>query len=371
MKFWNFKNETDSKTADLLLYGPISESSWWGDEVTPLSFASDLKALGDITTLNVHINSGGGDVFAGIAIYNILKNHQATVNVHIDGLAASIASIIAMAGVTINMPTGSMMMIHNPAGYAGYSESCDLRKLADALDTIKDSLIGIYTERCDKTADEISALMDDETWLTAEMAKEYGLADEITPAIDVTNMAMEGGFFIVNSVKHDLSKLQNAKQLKKLVNKTIPSLPTNQKTKEEHKLEIKNVEDLKKAHPDFINQLVADGIKNERERITALDALNDPKNAAVVEIINDAKTNGKTAAEVEAIVNIVKKHAPAAVDLKNAQNQFKNALADNKISGVEGVDATGGSSETDEKQQDAATVNFMVGFINKKNGGKK
>ena len=109
-KFWSMTKPTND-SADLLLYGPISESSWWGDEITPKQFADDLEALGDVSEINVRINSGGGDVFAGQAIHSMLKRHAANVTVYVDGLAASIASIIAMAGDTVVMPRGAMMMI--------------------------------------------------------------------------------------------------------------------------------------------------------------------------------------------------------------------------------------------------------------------
>ena len=112
-KFWSFK-ALDETTGELLLYGEISDISWWGDEVTPKQFKEDLDALGDIDVLNVYINSPGGDVFAGQAIYSMLKRHKAQVKVYIDGLAASIASLVAMAGDKVIMPANAMMMIHNP-----------------------------------------------------------------------------------------------------------------------------------------------------------------------------------------------------------------------------------------------------------------
>ena len=106
MKFWNIIKNQATNSGKLTLYGPISESSWWDDANTPKQFAKDLKDLGNVSEINVHINSGGGDVFAGQAIYAMLKGHKANVKVHIDGLAASIASIIAMAGDEVTSPVG-------------------------------------------------------------------------------------------------------------------------------------------------------------------------------------------------------------------------------------------------------------------------
>ena len=182
-KFWSFKAK-DEKTGELLLYGEIASSTWWGDEVTPKQFKEDLDALGDIETLNVFINSPGGDVFAGQAIYSMLKRCRADVNVYVDGIAASIASLIAMAGDTVIMPKNAMMMVHNPWTIAiGNAE--EFRKLADDMDKIRDSMIVAYESRSALMKEEIIDLLDAETWLSAEDCKEYGFCDEIEEAKEV------------------------------------------------------------------------------------------------------------------------------------------------------------------------------------------
>ncbi|WP_427340642.1 head maturation protease, ClpP-related [Caloranaerobacter sp. DY30410] len=176
-KFWNFK-KINNKTGELMLYGEIANETWWGDEVTPKDFKKELDNLGDIDTLNVYINSPGGDVFAGQAIHSMLKRHKAHVNVYIDGLAASIASVVAMAGDKVIMPKNAMMMIHNPWTIAiGNAE--DFRKLADDLDQIRESIVEAYKRKTILDEDKIKELMDNETWLTAEECKEYGFADEL------------------------------------------------------------------------------------------------------------------------------------------------------------------------------------------------
>jgi len=176
-KFWSFK-ALDEKTGELMLYGEISEYSWWGDEVTPKQFKEDLDALGDIDTLNVYINSPGGDVFAGQAIYSMLKRHKAAVNIYIDGLAASIASLITMAGDKVIMPQNAMMMVHNPWTIA-VGNAADFRKIADDMDKIRDSMVTTYEARSALTKEEILGLLNAETWLSAEDCLEYGFADEI------------------------------------------------------------------------------------------------------------------------------------------------------------------------------------------------
>lgn len=176
-RFWNFK-AIDKTTGELTLYGEISNETWCGDEVTPKEFKADLDNLGEIDTLNIYINSPGGDVFAGQTIYSILKRHKAHKNVYIDGLAASIASVIAMAGNTIFMPKNSMMMIHNP-WTIGMGNASEFRKLAEDLDKIRESLIAAYEGHSALTRDEIIEIMDSETWLTASECEEYGFCDVV------------------------------------------------------------------------------------------------------------------------------------------------------------------------------------------------
>jgi ATP-dependent Clp protease protease subunit len=176
-KFWSFK-ALDENTGELLLYGEISNHSWWGDEVTPKQFREDLEALGDIDTLEVFINSPGGDVFAAQAIYSILKRYNAQVNIYVDGLAASAASLIAMAGDKITMPGNAMMMIHNPWTIA-VGNAQDFRKLADDMDKIRDGMIVAYESRSPLLREEIIKMLDAETWLSADDCLEYGFCDEI------------------------------------------------------------------------------------------------------------------------------------------------------------------------------------------------
>jgi ATP-dependent Clp endopeptidase proteolytic subunit ClpP len=208
VKFWNLKKT--GKSAEMTLYGPISESSWWGDEVTPKQFADDLAAVGEVDEIKVRINSGGGDVFAGVAIHNMLKRHSASVTVFVDGIAASIASIIAMAGDKIVMPKGSMMMIHNPWTYT-YGDANELRKMAETLDQIRDSLVSIYEDKTGMKAEEIVALLDATTWFSASEAVENGFATEVEQSVIAASI--RDGQAVINGIKIDWSKFMNAPQL--------------------------------------------------------------------------------------------------------------------------------------------------------------
>ena len=203
-KFWSFKAK-DNKTGELTLYGEISSSTWWGDEVTPKQFKEDLDALGDIETLNVYINSPGGDVFAGQTIYSMLKRHKAQVNVYVDGVAASIASLIAIAGDKIIMPANAMMMIHSPWTIA-MGNAQDFRKLADDMDKIRDSMIVAYESRSALTSEEIAEIMDAETWLSAEECLEYGFADEIAEAKQIAASMDEKYFTVYRNIPDELKR---------------------------------------------------------------------------------------------------------------------------------------------------------------------
>lgn len=176
-KFWAFKGLADKK-GELFLYGEISDTSWFGDEVTPAQFQKDLSAMGDIKSLDVFINSPGGDVFAGITIYNMLKRHPAEITVHVDGLAASAASIVAMVGDRIVMPKSATMMIHNAWSFA-YGNKTDMREMADELERLDKQLTDIYAERTGKDAETITAWMDSERWMSGDEALADGFCDEV------------------------------------------------------------------------------------------------------------------------------------------------------------------------------------------------
>lgn len=179
-KFWEMKMSADGEVGEIYIYGEITRYQWDETDVTANSFKEDLDNLGDVSTINVYINSPGGSVFEGVAIHNMLKRHKAKINVYIDALAASIASVIAMAGDTIFMPKNAMMMIHNPWTVA-IGNAKELRKVADDLDRISVSAIESYLQKAGDKLDEktLKQLLDEETWLTADEAKNYGLCDVV------------------------------------------------------------------------------------------------------------------------------------------------------------------------------------------------
>lgn len=177
-KFWNWvKNEGElESTRTLFLNGEISDETWYGDEVTPQLFKDELNAdSGDIT---VWINSPGGDVFAAAQIYNMLRDYKGHVTVKIDGLAASAASVIAVAGDTVLVSPVAMMMIHNPATIA-MGNTKDMEAAIAMLNEVKESILNAYVDKTGLSRNKLSKMMDDETWFNAKKAVELGFADKV------------------------------------------------------------------------------------------------------------------------------------------------------------------------------------------------
>lgn len=172
-KSWFQMKATSETSADIYIHDEIG---MWG--VSAKRFTEDLISLGNISHINLHIHSPGGEVFEGIAIYNQLKNHNATITVYIDGLAASMASVIAMVGDEVKMPKNAMMMIHKPWGVS-WGDANDMRDYADLLDKVENVLIPAYMEKTGKTKEEIEAMLGEETWLTAEECVEHGFANTV------------------------------------------------------------------------------------------------------------------------------------------------------------------------------------------------
>lgn len=174
-KFWNWvRNEDGART--LYLDGAIAEESWLGDEITPKQFKSELlSGEGDIT---IWINSPGGDVFAASQIYNMLMDYKGNVSVKIDGIAASAASVIAMAGGEVLMSPVSMLMIHNPMTIA-IGDTEEMEKAIAMLAEVKESIINAYELKSGLSRARISHLMDAESWFNAKKAVELGFADDI------------------------------------------------------------------------------------------------------------------------------------------------------------------------------------------------
>ena len=177
-KFWKWKNQTEKSPTErvLTLNGTIAEESWFDDDITPQLFKDELNSgTGDIT---VWINSPGGDCVAAAQIYNMLMDYKGNVTVKIDGIAASAASVIAMAGTEVLMSPVSTMMIHNPATVA-MGDHNEMQKAIEMLNEVKESIINAYEIKTGLSRAKLSHLMESETWMNANKAVELGFADGI------------------------------------------------------------------------------------------------------------------------------------------------------------------------------------------------
>ena len=272
-KFWKFCNQAGNKV-ELLLYGDISQTSWWGDEVTPKQFAEELAGLGALDEITVRINSGGGDVFAAQAIGNQLEQHPAAVTAKIDGLCASAATIVACHCGKVIAANDSTYMVHPVRmGACGYYNAEELQKYIEAMNAIRESIVGLYAKKTGRDKDEVAGWMDETSWWTAAQAKENGFIDELTDEADGTVIENRDGLLFVNSVNTHLpfDKAPNFVQSSKAapascsVNNKCHKEVTNMAN------EIKTVDDLRGAYPALVNEIeeaaANKATSDERQRI--------------------------------------------------------------------------------------------------------
>lgn len=263
---------------NIQIYGQIGGFSWFDETVTSDQVYKELENFGnDIDVINLYINSPGGSVTEGCAIYSALKRHKAVKNVYIDGQCSSIASVIAMAGDKIAMSPVATMMIHNPiTALAGDAE--EMRKTANILDIMKETIINAYVTKSHLSREEISNLMDTTTYFTAKQAIEKGFATE------------EIVFDVKNS---EFSNLENFKIKPKQV---INSGNTEKKGGES--MGAKNMQELEAQNKELVEDIRKEAIAQERARINDLDALDAQTKGKCKDIIDEAKLSGKTRAEI-------------------------------------------------------------------------
>ena len=286
-KFWDIVPGTEGKPPEILLYGTISR---WEDKdndntVTPKQFSEDFDALGDVPEIIVRINSGGGDVFAATAIFTKLKSSTAKITVKIDGWAASAATIIAMAGDTVQIARNSVFMIHDPSMVVfGSFQAGDFEKMAGELKVVKQSIVNAYWMKTKKDTGDIADLMAEETWLTGDEAVEEGFCDELMFE-EAQTVVEDDSKVVVNGVEMDISGFKNFPDVlldiweknEKPINNNIPDgrEPENKPKREERTMEpkdIKTVDGLKAAYPDLTAAIENSATEKERSRIKELQA---------------------------------------------------------------------------------------------------
>ena len=372
LKFWNLVKNDEEKSAELILYGSIGSDEYW-DDISDKAFKQDIENLGDVENIILHINSPGGSVFSAVAIANTLKNHKAKITANIDGLAASAATIITSACDTVKMPKNALFMVHNPITFA-YGNNQDMQKTLEMLNKVKNSIIETYLNKAKTDKETLSELMDNETWMSAEEAKEYGFIDEILDE-NVEKEVIENKL-IINNMAFDISRFKNFKEKKnrepRVINISVNSTGSPEEiadkfrdilnSTENQKNEGGNMtlEELKNKFPELYNQIFNEGkeagITKERERMREIDNL-DVSNYS--ELVENAKYNEPVEASVLA-VNILNKQKEERIqklqNIKNdSQNNFTPPVPNN------------GTAENDEEKQFMG-INIMNIFsrMNKK-----
>jgi len=237
-KWFEIKAASDQTRAQVYIFGAIVDFKWFDedDDVTAKEFIDAVKTLGDF---DLRINSPGGSVPAGNAIYNALRRHKGEVDVYVEGMALSMASVVAMAGSRVIMPANAMMMIHDPWSYAVGSAK-QMRKAAETLDKFKSGLVAAYQAKTGMEPAEIERLMSEETWMTAADALEMGFADEIEEPVQM-------------AAQFDLAHFRNVP--KSLLKQAPRATGTHHRAKE--KENIMDLKELQAKHPELFAQIQA------------------------------------------------------------------------------------------------------------------
>ncbi len=357
MNWWEIKNLSE-KEGEILIYGDITDWKWDESDVTASDFDKKLKALGDVETIKVRVNSYGGSVFQAAAIRNMLYDHSARVVAIVEGIAASAASYIITGADEIQVHENSMIMIHNPATVA-WGDAKELIKAAEMLEKVEITLIAAYKEKTGKTEAELDKMMEDETWMTGKEAVEEGFADTL---LEPVAMVASGKKLVAAGIEFDLTKFSKKPPIEE-----VAARAPEKKPEPENISAVKNevggknmtLEELKAAHPDLCAQIEQEAAETaqakERDRIKAIE---DVAVAGSEKMVEAAKFTEPISAE-QLAMNIIKAQKEKGQQVLNATNKDAEQLNDVK-----------GSTPEEDKQQEDEIVNAIVEGANKKGGAK-
>lgn len=378
----------DDDTAEINMYGEVVSQypvDWWTGEKIPGNFIaldeflSDLKEVESKANINIHINSIGGDFYAGLAIYNRLKALPGNITTYNDGLAASAASIIFQAGDTRKMNAGSNLMIHGVSGLLfDYYNIEQLKAVVKQFTAHNNAAIGVYAERSGKTKEECKNLMSGETWLTGQKAVDAGLADEVIDSIPVTmRLSHDRSFLISNGVRFSTAGMNCIPQSIQITKSALPvdNIPQDNANKNltggKKSMEIKTIEELKAAFPELTAQIEnaakesgrAEGVSSERSRLQGIEAIENA--IADKEIVKNAKYGEKPMNAADLALMAMQKEA-------EIRNSVLNKIdTDGKATeGVASVPNKGNEGAGADESKVTDTVNVAVGAL-KMIGGKK
>lgn len=372
--------------ANIEMYGEVVQKrpiDWWtgepveGNYIVVDEFLADLDELKTKDNITVHINSVGGDLYGGVAIYNRMKELSANIVTINDGLAASAASIIFQAGDVRKVNSGSNVMVHQAAGFLwGYYNNAELSGVVKQLEAANKLAVNIYAEASGRTQREMKKLVDAETWFTGQEAVDAGLADEVIGDDVQISMSLtaDKSQMIVNGVALSTRGMHNIPAGIPVMpaNKAVSNAGTpvednkNQEKGEVFDMEIKNLEELKAAYPELVDQAVkmahdegrAEGVKAERERIQGIE---DIQNAiADKELVKNAKYGDVAMSAEQLAFKAMQEQAKiGATMLEKMQSDAEN-------SGAEGVGASPnkgpegkGAEVVDEAQEVAEALKIF------------
>lgn len=391
-KFWNVASVSDDE-GEITLYGDVMSHQpidWWTGEpepglyITPEGFMEDLAAVRNKGHITVKLNSCGGDLYTGIAIHNALKALTGEVNVIVEGIAASAASVIMCAGDTVTVYPGSLIMIHGVSVLLWDSLNIqDMEQLMNGMDASERAVAEIYNSKTGIEVETLRSMMTAETWLTGREAVDKGFADALKEDEDNPEMSMskDKKVLYVNGVQHNIEGLRNVpgtipirRSAKPATRPAANKRPTNKAAKPEGGNRHMTLEELKAQEPDLVGQIEqdarnaaqaqanADAVAAERQRLSAIDSI-----AASIpdpQLVHDAKYGEKPCTAQELCFRVMQQSAA------QGQQFLSNYTADGAASGAGNVGAAPNSgTPTTPEEQDTADIMAVVNAYNKAKGG--
>ena len=394
-KFWNMASVGDDE-GEITLYGDVVSQQpvdWWTGEpepglfLTPEGFMEDLAAVKDKSKITVKLNSCGGDLYTGIAIHNALKALSGKVNVIVEGIAASAASVIMCAGDTVTVYPGSLVMIHGVSVFLWDAMNIqDMKQLMKGMDASERAVAEIYNAKTGIEVDTLRSMMTKETWLTGSEALEKGFADELVKDMAGPDMSMSADrkVLMVNGVHHNIEGLHNVPGTIPVKNIATPpaakpgvnTKPTAQAATKEGGNTPMTPEEMRAAHPEVVAQIEqaavnaaqtqanAEAVAAERQRLEAIDSI-----AASIpdqQLVHDAKYGANPCTAQELCFRVMQQSAASGQQfLANYQN-------DGAASGAGNVGAApNGGAPVNQQEQDKADLDAVVAAYNKTKGGTK
>lgn len=309
-RFWNMA-ATDGDTAEITLYGdvvPVHPTNWWTDEpepgqfICPEEFAEDLAVIKNKSVINIKINSVGGDFYTGLAIHNALKALPGQKNVIVEGIAASAASVIAMAGDSIKMYPGSLLMIHGVAAFiCNYVQVGDLQKLMQGMDASERAMAAIYAQKTGIDEPTLREMMKVETWMTGAEAIEKGFANEVIDGDLQMSLNAKEHLLLVNGVKHNIDGLQIPSRFNIPQFAAVPAVVNKSPNTTKGEKNNMTLEELRAQAPELVEEIQNAAVTAERQRIREIEEIQASITPELVEKAKYTEPTNAAALALEAM----------------------------------------------------------------------